>query len=360
MQLPARLPPTTLQSLLQLCLSVAAPALTGHMVRVLLIRHAQSLQNAYMEGISAKIARGELAPTELNKAMRDAPENMDAGADSPLTEKGAAQADRLGEAWGPLLADRAKQGKLKVFVSPFMRTLATADPLMRRLVQSAPGFTASLLPAIMEKGGLTAADDFRKFDQIDALTRAGKRDEALAFLKAIEWQPMGMTGEQIEQRFRWTVGSSGSSDGPPLPGNVHVSRSEPWWRDGYESSKAAAARVREVVQWLDGPLREGVSGDTVVVPAPRNNHLEHWSTFVLQFGTVLAADHADCFLQVLVTHGGTIAALTEALLGFGEGLSADGIRNTSVSSLLMPSSSASAKMPRTAGSTGQVRMVRSL
>ena len=66
------------------------------MVRVLLVRHAQSMQNAYMEGVAAKISRGELAPTELNKAMRDAPENMDAGADAPLTAKGAAQAELLG------------------------------------------------------------------------------------------------------------------------------------------------------------------------------------------------------------------------------------------------------------------------
>jgi broad specificity phosphatase PhoE len=291
------------------------------MVRVLLVRHAQSMQNAYMEGVAARISRGELAPTELNKAMRDAPENMDAGADAPLTAKGAAQAELLGEAWAPLLAERARAGKLKLFVSPFLRTLGTADPLMKRLTELVPSFSATLLPAIMEKGGLTAPENFRNFDTIDAMTRAGKRAEAMEFLKAIEWQPMGMSGEEIEQLFPWSRSAAGEDD-LCLPGDVTVPRDDHWWHRGYESTKAAATRVAEVVTWLERDLREDVPGDTVVV---------------------------------LVTHGGTIAALVEALLGFSEELSADGIRNTSVTSLLMPSTSASAAMPNIGGSTGQVR-----
>ena len=78
--------------------------------------------------------------------MRDAPENMDAGADAPLTSKGVAQAAAFGAAWAPLLAERAKQGKLKVFVSPFLRTLQTADPLMKELAALVPGMTFGTKP----------------------------------------------------------------------------------------------------------------------------------------------------------------------------------------------------------------------
>ena len=71
--------------------------IVAKMVRVLLIRHAQSMQNEFREGVSARIAAGELEPSELNATMRNAPALHDAGADSPLTELGEQQAELLGE-----------------------------------------------------------------------------------------------------------------------------------------------------------------------------------------------------------------------------------------------------------------------
>ena len=163
-------------------------------MRVLLIRHAQSVQNAYMEGVLAR----DLPKGEFNKAMRDAPPGMDAGADAALTAKGCGQARLLAEHWAPLLADAARRGRLAVFISPFLRTLLTADPLLRSLALRVPGWASGpqpplLLPAIMELGGLTAAEDFKQFDRIDALASAGRRAEAMALFKAIAWEPMGLS-----------------------------------------------------------------------------------------------------------------------------------------------------------------------
>jgi hypothetical protein len=49
------------------------------------------------------------------------------------------------------------------------------------------GYSATLFPAAMESGGLTAAEDFRQFDRIVELTTAGRRGEAVRLLKGIQW-----------------------------------------------------------------------------------------------------------------------------------------------------------------------------
>jgi broad specificity phosphatase PhoE len=102
------------------------------MVRVLLVRHAQSRQNAHMLEVEERLERGELSAAGFNKAMRDAPDGLHAGADACLTELGEQQARDLGEAWAPLLEAKARQGRLHVLVSPFLRTLQTASPLLER------------------------------------------------------------------------------------------------------------------------------------------------------------------------------------------------------------------------------------
>jgi len=180
---------------------------------------------------------------------------------------------------------------------------------------AALGATAQVLPAIMEGGGLTASDDFQRFDKIDALNKLGKRDEAMAYFKQLQWQPMGMTKHDILARFSW---ASCSDNGLGAPGE-QIPTEGPWWLGGYESSKRSAARVGGVAAWMLGELR------------------------------ALAAEDA---LVVCVCHGGTIALLTNLLLGAAfagdnnggsdalpredTGVSFDGIRNTSVTSFLLP------------------------
>ena len=163
----------------------------------MMIRHAQSEQNAYMETISARMVAGELSVGDFNKAMRHGPPGTAAGDDAKLTELGLTQAQRLADTWAPLLVEKARQGKLRCLVSPFQRTLQTADPLMQQLRKHSPTLEAVLLPAIMESGGLTDAEDFAKFDEIEVLMNEGKRKEAIALLKGIEWKPQGMNAKQV-------------------------------------------------------------------------------------------------------------------------------------------------------------------
>ena len=62
------------------------------MVRVLMVRHAQSEQNAHMESLMLKISAGEMSITDFNRGMREGPPGTGAGDDACLSELGLAQA----------------------------------------------------------------------------------------------------------------------------------------------------------------------------------------------------------------------------------------------------------------------------
>lgn len=269
-----------------------------------------------------RVMTGDIAASALHGEMRTAPPGSAAGDDAVLTSLGSSQAVRLGEVWSPLLLQKARRGKLQVFVSPFHRTLLTADPLMRALAAAVPGFRATVLPAVMEAGGLTSAEDFAEFDQIEALVKAGKRAEAIAHLKSIQWAPQGLTGDGIQSRFPWADLDAAAHPAvdPELLRSAHGAvppGSRQWWTRGYESNKLAEARVRAVARWITGPLVANASGGT-----------------------------GDDAVVLVVTHGGFVAQLTNLLLHRAftgvaeerkEALSTDGIRNTSVTSLFLPS-----------------------
>jgi broad specificity phosphatase PhoE len=283
---------------------------------LIMIRHAQSEQNAHMESVMEKVTRGELSLAGFNKVMRDGPPGTGAGDDAKLTDLGLSQAAKLGAMWAPLLAEKAKHGKLICCVSPFCRTLQTADPLMTELRKRVPGFQAILLPPIMEAGGLTAGEDFKKFDDIEALMKQGKRTEAIAFLKNIKWKPQGMTGKQILKRFDWVRKATAADTVFGADIDVNVADDTPWYTDGYESRKRAETRVRKVATWIRDEVSTNASGTT-----------------------------GDGVVVVMVTHGQTIAQSTNflvhaALTGKAEeneSVSFDGIRNTSVTGFLLPS-----------------------
>jgi len=285
------------------------------MVRIMMVRHAESVQNAYMESLMRKMYTGGLSLEDFNKSMRDGPPGTSAGDDAQLSPLGETQAESLGQTWSPLLESKAKAGKLITFVSPFLRTLQTADPLMKRLAQAVPGYRAVLLPAIMEAGGLTNQDDFKKFDEIEALVKQGKRKEAIAFLKSIDWKPQGMTAKQIRERFAWARTANGSDSGV-VSSELYsaVPEDSPWHKGGYESRKHATQRVEQVAKWLVSLASNSNTGDDVVV--------------------------------LLVAHGQTIEMTANmmanvALTGHAEEspfFSMGGIRNTSITSYTLPSS----------------------
>lgn len=118
----------------------------------MLIRHAESVQNKHMRGVMERLRTGDIAAKPFNEQMRRGPPGAHGGADAELTPLGLEQADMLGAAWAPALSAAAAAGKLRVYVSPFIRTMRTADPLLRRVVAAVPGFQATVLPAVMEEG----------------------------------------------------------------------------------------------------------------------------------------------------------------------------------------------------------------
>lgn len=292
------------------------------MVRVIFVRHAESQQNAYMETLFSKVGKGNIDIKKFNKMMRDAPEGINAGADSCLTEKGKSQSKQLAEVWSTLLMEKAKSGKLLTFVSPFLRTLQTADPLMTMLTNQIPGYKAVLLPAIMENGGLCHAEDFLHFDNIEALIKKGKRKEAIKILKNVKWKPQGLTGNQIMQQFPWAR-TANSQDLTIIGNELNSSLgnlNKPWWNFGYETRKRSHSRISAVANWIHDALRNNVSGFT-----------------------------GDDVCVLMISHGEAIAEISNLLaqLAFTGGqrkeknvhFSLEGIRNTSVTVFLLPSSS---------------------
>lgn len=306
------------------------------MVRLLLVRHAETTQNAFMSELLAEIASGRRARSEFNQRMRRAPAGCAAGDDAELTERGHEQAQMLASAWAPLLARQAAEGRLLVFTSPFQRTLQTAAPLLLELRRHASCFEAVLLPALMETGGLTDAGDFREFDHMEALSRSGNRREALEHFKTLKWKPQGMTARQIRTRFPWARAATEVDlevIGQELPSAVPPDAR--WWTGGYESRKRAERRTDALASWVLDSLRANRSGAT-----------------------------GDDTTVVLMSHGGTISHLVGKLLKAAlvptptlqgeireEGLSTEGVPNTSVTSLLLPSDgfSYAGEHPRTNG-----------
>jgi hypothetical protein len=125
-----------------------------------------------------------------------------------------------------------------------------------------------------------------------------------------------MSGNEIKTRFPW---SSFNTQGHKLitpdvitpPFAPIKSNDDAWWTYGFESKKRSEQRVAIVGKWITQHLCEKCGDDDVVV---------------------------------LVCHGGTISELTNFLLNYAltsataqdHKLDLDGIRNSSVTALLVP------------------------
>jgi broad specificity phosphatase PhoE len=296
-----------------------------------MIRHAQSLQNKYMEELMLKVKSGEMPISQLNSRMRNGPEEANGGQDANLSSHGITQAKKLGEVWGPLLVNAAEKKRLITFVSPFQRCCLTADPIMKYITKHVPTYKATILPSIMEEGGLTAKKDLDTLDVVTGLLQEGRRKEAMSILKKIKWQPTGQTGKEMLRRFPWSQKPSELSEIEkkiltddiasyclPIPKN------EKWYKFGWEGSKAEHKRMLALFEWIQ-KLQSNESGQT-----------------------------GDNITILLFTHGGTIANISNRLTTHAvnwnnndnntnykgekkESLSLDAIYNTSVTSFFLPS-----------------------
>ena len=82
------------------------------MVRVMMIRHGKSEENAAMHDLFKLVARKEMNKESFRAGMKT---RMAPDGDSPLTSLGKQQVEELGGYWAPLLTEKAAKGALHVF-----------------------------------------------------------------------------------------------------------------------------------------------------------------------------------------------------------------------------------------------------
>ena len=139
--------------------------------------------------------------SDFNETMRNGPEEANGGQDANLSPHGFGQAEKLGQVWGPLLVGAAKKNRLITYVSPFQRCCLTADPVMKYITKHVPSYKATILPSIMEEGGLADKKDLDKLDTVNKLIKEGKRKEGIAILKSIVFAARDVENHLFSQCF---------------------------------------------------------------------------------------------------------------------------------------------------------------
>ena len=126
------------------------------MVRVVFIRHGMTNSNLRDARMAVKIASGRatLEQADADKRAEElASGPAEASGDTSLhTHKGGGveEAKRLADYWSSMLASRAAQGGLHVYVSAMLRCLQTANPLVcsleEKIGRSLRATATTLLP----------------------------------------------------------------------------------------------------------------------------------------------------------------------------------------------------------------------
>lgn len=207
-------------------------------MRLLLIRHAQSVGNAtdlkHYKGANMTERQQHVWRENMREAELSSAHGTN---DFPLTDLGLQQAQLLKDFWLPRLVGCDK-GRLRLFVSPFRRTLQTAQPLYAALHASL-GVRALVMPDLCERYQLRAQQDWDQEGNFHGSTRT----------------PSGMTGHSIQMEHVWADLEDGFGDGDPTkPWCIPASSATPFksrLKRGYwESDTQAIERVRRVALWL--------------------------------------------------------------------------------------------------------------
>jgi broad specificity phosphatase PhoE len=254
------------------------------MVAVMIIRHSETQENVAMSKALLAYHRGELTSEEAQDSMRTVYKSDD-DIDSPLTTKGEEMAAQLAQFYTPLLKDLADRGKVHFFCSPMLRNMQTADKLVKGL-----GIRATVREDLKETGGLITNAEMIEIRKMGKLSEQGDHAAAKSLLKKLSkegWAKLGMTGDQIQQRFSWTDLESG------------FPQTTPWHTTGIETDKTAIERAQRVLMWL------------------------HEQSSRLPFDDVV----------VFISHGAAISKLLGEMLGckFMDTVSYGSFDNTSVS-----------------------------
>ena len=266
------------------------------MVRLWMIRHAESAENVVMhEVLDAVYVHRTMKPGAEMQAAMDAAftkfyQSIATNGDSPVSEHGPEQCKRLGAYLPKLLMEKARkheQGKIRVFVSAQERCMMTCDSFMREL-HAATGLTALVKPQLRERPGLSQPDDDERFfPEFNALVEAGKMDEAMEYKRQFQWQPCGATKTEYEKRFPWArFDETFPEEGP-------------WSVEGFGLPEEEDARAKQLASWVRGMQQEYKDGDLVII----------------------------------VAHGGSQGMLLRQLLNCPPNMSFEDVRNTSITSL---------------------------
>ena len=225
--------------------------------------------------------------------------------DAPLTPLGEQQAEQLGEFYAPLLMEKAREGKLRLFVSPQMRTCQTAAPLYSRLHQET-GIRAAVRVELHEHGPPMHMDNLyaptpplplplaaraaatkltrappllctRPFQregtklqaQLTRRVRAGEIEMTTAEIEAAveakretfrdRWTPSGMNAFAFRRKFPW-------ADPPRTNGldGVPLAEGDAWMNYGPESKARHLLRAESNAEFLRS-LQKEMRNDELVV-----------------------------------------------------------------------------------------------
>lgn len=198
-------------------------------LHVLLVRHGESLNNPLMAKIFGPVAEED--PVSQRRRDAEARWLAERLSDPALTDRGMQEAEEVANTLAPMLRRLAGSRLIKIFVSPFMRTLQTAQPLAQALGSSC---SVEVRPDLFEVGGVY-------------VERLGRRDGPGECL----------TAREIEQRFPTYRTTKLPKDGAG------------WYRGSWECDRAARQRAAEIAKWLrSAELREDcadVAGAYVVL-----------------------------------------------------------------------------------------------
>mmetsp|Transcript_35433 Transcript_35433/g.101856 ORF Transcript_35433/g.101856 Transcript_35433/m.101856 type:complete len:255 (+) Transcript_35433:47-811(+) len=186
-------------------------------LRLMLVRHGQSMNNVVQERIGPMLQRGDITAEEFTRLWMS--ERVD---DPDLSSKGKAEAEKLGQYYAAWLRKEGVGAKL--YASAMVRACQTIQPLSEAL-----GIGAQVRPDIFEVGGIYSSDS-------EGRPAPGKTNTAA------ELQALFPTYD--------------------VQAVAEVANGGMWYTQGHESRQEAIQRANTVSAWLKSPaLAAEVNGD---------------------------------------------------------------------------------------------------
>jgi broad specificity phosphatase PhoE len=237
------------------------------MVRILFIRHGMTVENLMSAQMAIRVAKKLVKPENSQAQIREqriALGGGEAEADTNLSDYkggGLKEAQMLADYWGPLLKGKKEANELHIFVSPMVRCLQTANPIMNHLKSE-----ATITPIIMEIPGLCNPSDRLFLDeQVRPLFDQGKEKKMRQILNQRTWKRCGYTKQEMKAQFPWIR----KFDFSYLEALDEVLKNNnnndiKWWKGCWEATHESNTRMKKAKEWLF-TLADTLPEDDVVV-----------------------------------------------------------------------------------------------